>query len=318
MACSWLPFGLLLVSAILVRPGSAISAQLDLVGASRCTNVSCDRIDAIVFVHGIYGNKDTFVNSTTHFDWPAKFPREVGSRELDVYQLNYDNAMAGWAHGQNPNFDDLAKDVLIALKPLRVRNYRTIGFVTHSLGGNVISTYIHSVKTKFGHPQRSQNAFVITLATPVLGSQWADVAHFLKSSLGMKDDFLESLRRDNLYLRMLEEFREQENEKAQRYICRPVNLHAAFEKQYLGPILVVSPDSAALPISKLVASPIVGFPLNHNQMAKPKSQTDNLYKWVFDRIMTEYVRVSTWEAAHESAPTKNKLCELMDFVPESP
>jgi hypothetical protein len=295
------------------------AAELVQIGPSRCSSQEhCGQVDAIVFVHGIYGDTDTFINAETQFNWPEKFPRRLGNRSIDVFQLKYGNEIAGWAKQSNPSFEELSDSVLTALKPLRQKNYRTIGFIAHSLGGNVISTYVHRLKTKFGHPQRSQNAFIITLATPVLGSQWADRAGWLKSFLGMNDDLLASLENENLFLRMLSEFRQDETQKERRYVCRPVNLHAAYEKEYLGPILVVSTDSAALPISNIVSSPIVGFGVDHSQIAKPKDEQDKIFKWVQDRVENEYLRVATWEAAHKDAPPSRRLCELMDLIPEGP
>jgi hypothetical protein len=36
------------------------------------------------------------------------------------------------------------------------RGYRSVGFIAHSLGGNVITAYIHSVKSELGHSARAQ------------------------------------------------------------------------------------------------------------------------------------------------------------------
>lgn len=280
------------------------------------SRISCDEFDAVVFVHGIYGSRETFVNADTRFDWPKEFPRTISERPVDVYRLNYQTALLTWARDRDPRFEEVAKAVRDAMKPLRVREYRTIGFIAHSLGGNVISTYMHMIKTGLGHPQRSQHAYAITLATPVLGSQVADVGSALKTLLRMNDDLLNSLTNENLYLRMLREFREEEDPKEKRYVCRPVHLHAAYEEKYLGPILVVRPDSAAASVSKLVKSPIVGFPLDHSAIAKPDGPHHAVYRWVLSLVEDEFSRVATWDAAHRSLPTARRLCERMDLLPE--
>lgn len=210
-----------------------------------------------MFVHGIYGGDETFRNPATGFDWPLAFPtcfspNGTPCRRVDVFRLDYRTALLSWAKNGNPDFKQVAEAVFAAMKPLRKRQYRSIGFIAHSLGGNVVSTYIHMVKTTLGHPQRSQNAFVITLGTPVLGAQIAGLASTLKAQLQMQDPLLESLEKNNLYLTMLEQFREEEITKEGRYTCRPVHLHAAYEEKFIGPLLVVSPDSAAIAISKIV------------------------------------------------------------------
>ena len=276
---------------------------------------TCQEFDAIVFVHGIYGGEETFKN-IAGFDWPKEFPSSVDGRRVDVFRLNYQTALLSWAKERNPRFSEVAVAALDALAPLRKRQYRSIGFIAHSLGGNIVSTYIHMVKTKVGHPQRSQHAFIVTLATPVLGAQIADLAAMLKAALRMNDDLLNSLKSGNLYLEMLNEFRQEEDDKARRYVCRPVHLHAAYEAKYLGPVLIVSRDSAAESISKLAKSPVVGFPLDHSQIAKPSGPDHAVYRWVLDRVEDEYRRVATWEAAHSQSAPGRRLCEEMDFLPE--
>jgi hypothetical protein len=302
-------------------PDSQVACLLP-VGAEQCLDslATCQDFDAIVFVHGIYGGDDTFKNKDTRFDWPVQFPRCVrianNCRKVDVFRLDYRTALLSWASGTNPSFKDVAIAALQAMKPLRKRKYRSIGFIAHSLGGNVISTYIHMVKTEIGHPQRSQNAFVINLATPVLGSQIADLGTSLKKELGMKDPLLNSLEQNNLYLTMLNEFRQEEVAKEGRYSCRPVHLHAAYEKKYIGPLLIVDQQSAAISISRIVNSPILGFSLNHIEIAKPPNDQAEIYRWVMERIEDEYVRLATWDGAHERDRAEYRLCEKIPLIAE--
>lgn len=277
---------------------------------------TCSGFDAIVFVHGIYGGEATFVNPETGFNWPRQLPMAIGGRTIDVYTLQYQSQMLSWARGSNPDFVAVANSMYEALAPVRKRQYRSIGFVAHSLGGNFVSTYLHQVKTKRGHPARSQHAYVITLATPILGAQIADQGSFLKSLLGMNDGLLQSLSKENLYLRMLTEFREGEGGKAAMYGCRPVHLHAAYEEKELGPVLVVPQDSAVEPISKVVASPVVGFKLDHTRIAKPSSASHEVFLWVNDRVTTELARLDQWEASRKSKPANHKLCDVVPFIQE--
>jgi hypothetical protein len=295
-----------------------VAPRLEPVGQTHCNyHVAgvCTNSDALIFVHGIYGGEDTFKNTQTQFDWPSELPRSINGRQIDVFKLMYHSRLVGWARGENTSFDELALEIMATLKPLRRAGYNSIGFIAHSLGGNIISTYIHSLKTTFGHPQRSQNAFVITLATPVLGAQIADIYSTLKSALGMSDPLLQSLKADNLYLKMLSQFRELEGVPQQNYRCRPVHLHAAVEQKHLGPLLIVNPESAVLPLSRLVNSPIVGFPLDHLAIAKPENSDSAVYRWALERIADEYKRISEWDEGHKGNPAR-RLCELIDFIAE--
>jgi len=308
--------------ALLLAVCSGVSAQspakLSSVGPQACaeTRSSCADFDAVVFVHGIYGDDETFRNQTTGFDWPSAFPRVIKDRSIDVYRLNYQSALLSWSGQKNPEFDSVATAIFAAMAPLRKRNYRSIGFIAHSLGGNLVSTYIHDVKSGRGHPERAQNAYYITLATPVLGADIASIASPLKQMLAIDDDLLKSLTTQNLYLRMLKHFRDAEGPKGERLGCRAVHLHAAYEQSRVGPLTVVGVDSAALSIANMVASPIIGFPLDHFAIAKPRSASDPVFVWVNDRVVSEFGRLEEWDVARASVPARFRLCERAEYLGE--
>lgn len=304
----------LLIGLTSLRATAQQPATLTPAAKPRCEKVTCEDYDAVVFVHGIYGDEGTFKNPATGFDWPSRFPRRIRDRDVDVYRLNYQSALLSWAKQSNPDFKDVAAAFVKELRPLRVKRYRSIGFIAHSLGGNLTSTYIHAIKSGQGHPERSQHAYIITLATPVLGSDVASLASPLKQVLQMDDRLLASLTKNNLYLQMLLEFREAEDEKGFRYGCRRVNLHAAFEQARVGPVTVVSPDSAALSISTLVASPVIGFPLDHFAIAKPRDRTDPVYRWVQDKVAGEFGRLEEWDLLRGALPWAKRLCVKVDFI----
>ena len=321
---------IIVLTSLVTSPASAPQtlpktpvAELIPVGPISCkpAGTTCPNFDAVVFVHGIYGSDETFVNSQTGFDWPKEFPRVLQvddeQRRVDVYRLNYLTTKLTWARDKNPTFLELTRSVETAMKSLRKRQYRSIGFIVHSLGGNVVSTYLTQVKLARDHAALSQHAYLITLATPVLGSQVADLMETLKSRLGMTDDLLNSLERNNIYLQMLNEMKEWQAGKATRLGCRPVNLHVGVESKYVGPILIVGKDSAALPVISLASSPIVGFQLNHLQISKPADAKSEVYIWAMTRVEDEMRRLTNWEFTHDKAPKEHKLCARVAFEPES-
>ncbi|HVT60824.1 MAG TPA: hypothetical protein VHR45_20805 [Thermoanaerobaculia bacterium] len=283
---------------------------------------SCLAYDAIVFVHGIYGGAKTFTNSATGFDWPSNFPPRGQlypfSNTVDLFRLNYRTALLSWAKADNPDFAEVARHVFKALYPLRQRRYATIGFIAHSLGGNIVFTYLTMVVDRLGHSYLAQNAFVITLATPVVGAEIADIAHLLKGLLGINDKLLTSLENNNLYLRMLQIFVQEARGKGGAFGCRPLDLHAAIETKHIGPLLVVSPTSAALPIADAVNSPIIGFDRNHMEMATPSGTDDELYKWVLARVTSEYARLHDWGLAHLDKTGVPQRCRSDEGWPSEP
>jgi pimeloyl-ACP methyl ester carboxylesterase len=301
--------------------GTQEPARLEAGRPLQCQKVPCNNFDALVFVHGIYGGHETFYNSRTGFDWPRMWPQAMptdavgGLTHVDVYVIEYRSAFASWARGDNPAFEDVAKTVFQVMAPLRKKQYRSIGFIAHSLGGNIVSTYIQMVNNRYGHAHRAENAFLITLATPVIGAQIADVFGFVKRRVFINDHLLKSLESGNLYLTMLNEFRSEVEAKAEDAGCRAVHLHAAIEEKYLGPVLVVTPQSAGEAISKMVNSPVVGFRLNHLEMAKPTGPNDPLYTWVMDRVEDEYSRMSDWQDAHANVAPEFFLCQHAQLLP---
>jgi hypothetical protein len=309
-------FGLTVANAQTSSNASFTPARLSLARPQQCVTLRCEKYDALVFVHGIYGSTETFVNPRTHFNWPAAFPRSVNGRPIDVFLLDYHSALVGWSKQANPSFDELAVSVFEAMRPLRARAYRSIGFVAHSLGGNVVETYLLEVTDTLGHPQRAQNAYVITLATPVRGAQIADIADRLKSVLGMNDDLLRSLRSNNLYLRMSQQFSAGANEKADRNGCRPVDLYASYEERRTGPVLIVDPRNLGNnSIDRLVKSPVRYFPVNHVGISKPEGPKDPIYVWVLSRVQHEMDRLDMWDYRHPNLSGDLQLCDKIPLVP---
>jgi hypothetical protein len=78
----------------------------------------------------------------------------------------------------------------------------------------------------------------------------------------------------------------------------------------------VSKDSAATAISETVSSPVIGFPLNHIEIAKPENQESPVYQWAMSRVRDEYSRLATWNEGHKTTPPEYRLCEQMKFINE--
>ena len=49
----------------------------------------CSSVDAIVFVHGIFGDKETFTNKSRSFSWPEALDKSLSGEQVDVFRLNY-------------------------------------------------------------------------------------------------------------------------------------------------------------------------------------------------------------------------------------
>src|SRR5262249_7654773 len=54
---------------------------------------TCESADALFFVHGIYGDKETFKNGA--FDWPSEIAKTYGASK-DVYMVEYQTKLLAW------------------------------------------------------------------------------------------------------------------------------------------------------------------------------------------------------------------------------
>lgn len=271
-----------------------------------CEREACEDRVAVFFVHGIYGDESTF-RSEDGFDWPARMPRELAGKSLDYYVVKYRTQLMSWAKADIASFDDVVESITAALHGkissgddrvgglLKQRPYQAMGFIAHSLGGNVAAAYIHSIKSEFGHTERSKISFLITLGTPANGAQLADVGSLLKSILGMNDPLLKSLERDNTFLRMLAFWRRSENIKATRFHCRPVDLYVGVEgKRLFGLATIVDRDSAVRPYARLARDVRFFAGHDHNSIVKPSAGDMEVYDWVTLTLEKQMRKLASW------------------------
>ncbi|MFN5029373.1 MAG: esterase/lipase family protein [Burkholderiales bacterium] len=250
-----------------------------------------------MFVHGIYGGEDTFVNTSVSpaFSWPRSIASTVSGKSVDVYRLEYRTELLAWSRRNVAELDEVDSTVLPLLTALRGRGYESVNFIAHSLGGNVVQAYLLSVKNSLGHVARAQHGFVITLGTPVSGAAIANVGLLLKDMLGMPDPLLSALAKDNTFLRMMRLWSSQTETKALMLRCRPVRLYAAIETLPVGLIQVVDVKSARSSLSQ--DATFKEFDLNHLQISRPSSVEDELFRWVEGILKREFERIEGWLGA---------------------
>ena len=265
----------------------------------------CEGRDAIFFVHGIFGGVGTFTNGS--YRWPQELAADFP--DVDVFVIKYSTQLLNWLNRDVATFDEIAEVLMSKMQGPVIndggtrmlpegfvtrRGYRSVGFIAHSLGGNVTAAYIHSVKSELGHSARAQNAYVIMLGTPAEGSYLANVGEIIKRYLNQSDPLLTSLERDNLFLRMLAMWRRAEDQKSQRFHCREVNLYVGIEGASLYGIPVVSEQSATRPYERIAKDIKVFGTYNHLRIAAPDKKTDPLNVWVTNIIKRERQRMDDW------------------------
>ena len=276
-----------------------------------CNEVHCPTHDAVVFVHGIYGGDDTFRSAS--FDWPKNIPHEIGGRKIDVFRIKYETALLTWLNRNIATMDDVVYSIFKSLypdknqppaKPLDPRRYRSVNFIGHSLGGNIITAFVHTVKSELGHAERARYGFIVTLSTPVEGAILANFVLLVKEKLGGAEPLLESLKKDNTFVRMLAHWQRSEDVKARRFDCRLVMLYAGVEgKPVFGipGMTVVSREEALGTLRKFNSADASVFKYfesyDHMSIAKPINANpgETPYRWVNTIMEKEFVRLERWK-----------------------
>ncbi len=278
----------------------AQQVKIEAIGDVCLSKEACSQHDAIVFIHGIYGNDSTFKNGD--FNWPVSLKKDFSDQNLDVYLIKYNQALIEWLKKDVATLDEIVEALFGQLHGDREvyshgllfnRPYRSVGIIGHSLGGNVATAYLHYVKSELGHTARAKHPFILTLGTPLNGSQIANVALIAKQIiLGWEDPLLRSLQHDNTFLRMMTGYRRAERNKASRFECRPVHLYAGVEGARVLGLRIVPLESAVKPLQEIGAKEIKYFEsYDHSEISKPSDRSDPLYVWVKGIIDAELKRV---------------------------
>jgi hypothetical protein len=82
------------VAALAQQPQDASTIEPVRVDCPDPVHGSCLDRDAIVFVHGIFGDEDTFKSGS--FDWPKHMPAAFEGRPVDIYRIKYSTALSNW------------------------------------------------------------------------------------------------------------------------------------------------------------------------------------------------------------------------------
>lgn len=235
-----------------------------------CIN-PCNR-DLVIFVHGILGARETWKNSKTGADWPTLIAEDPDTQGFDIVRLDYTSLWFG-----GPAIEQVAADMHKAIESLDTAKYRTIQFVTHSLGGLLVRRYLLHVNSKHGHKHLSRFRLVIMLGTPGQGSYVATIA-----DLALTNPQLRVLGpiAENDWLQMLNFSISDIRDKHTVSLCSSLQFLAAVETEGVGPIVVVGVRQSVND-----ADSYREFPRNHLSLVKPESRSDEVYTWAKARML---------------------------------
>src|SRR6266496_4439395 len=83
----------------------------------------CDR-DLVIFVHGVSGSRETWVNTKTKAYWPNLISEDQELAEFDVARLDYESYLLS----RGPSIEEVLVDMQEAVKSMNTLKYRTVQF----------------------------------------------------------------------------------------------------------------------------------------------------------------------------------------------
>ncbi len=271
-----------LILAVLIAMTSSPSAQdsmennlvrIEHVSDADCAS-PCSRI-AVIFIHGITGGQDTWLNEDTQAHWPNLIATDPAFESLvDVFSIDYDSAPFS-----GPSFVTILNELARQLDDVLMRkNYNKAIFVGHSLGGNLARAYLHHLKTRYGHRALSTFRLVVTLGTPNKGSSLANFAKWLSGNEQVR---VLTTVTENDFQQYLNVSTDDILAKHEGF-CPDLSFFSAYEMNAMPLVGIVVSQESATAFSN--ESTIKGFEMNHSELAKPKGRDDPIYRWVADRV----------------------------------
>lgn len=297
----------LLALTLLAAATAGARAEVRLIEDSvAACDAPCPRT-AVIFIHGITGSRETWVNRDRGAYFPqllADDPAFAGG--LDVYRVDYDS---WWNEGEP--IVSIGKALAAQLDPIIIkRRYSRIVFVVHSLGGNIARAYLLHVKARYGHAALGRFRLLITLGTPMEGASIARLALGIGHALPFgENDQLRSLLeiKQNDFLQLLNLNLQEFTLKHIDNGCPTFEIDAGFEQLPVPLIGIVVPEASAT----LDATRTMGFERTHATLPKPGDRDDAVYRWVEGEIAACIAGTERCQA-----PEQPERCSAGDFPAE--
>ena len=129
-------------------------------------------LGVIVFVHGVLGNSQTTWSNGISY-WPKLLTQDKVFDGQDIYVYGYPSPKLG----KSFSIDEIAEDLRLFLDTDGVLRYKTITFLSHSMGGLVTRAFL--LKYRDVVPKVR---FLYFFATPTTGSPYAALASIVSKN----------------------------------------------------------------------------------------------------------------------------------------
>ncbi|MGC3975889.1 MAG: hypothetical protein QM771_16130 [Nitrospira sp.] len=125
-----------------------------------------DKKNAILFVHGIFGDHvTTWVSEDGNAYWPTMIADDPDFDEFDIYSVGYDSPL----FAQTSSLEQTSTALLNDLRSAGIFNkYQQLHFVTHSMGGLIAKRMTELVENQETEFDRIRS--IVFIATPAQGA----------------------------------------------------------------------------------------------------------------------------------------------------
>jgi len=159
---------------------------------------------SVVFVHGILSSGEScWTSKLTRAYWPELLSRDPNLQGVGIYDFSYR------ADFFNANFSplDAANYLNEELHAEKLWKSKRLVFVCHSLGGIVVRQLLVNEKTNIVSRHHTQKIGLFLIASPSLGSKYANIVTSLLAVVGIRNQEATSLKsgNDNTWLTTLDQ-----------------------------------------------------------------------------------------------------------------
>ena len=231
-----------------------------------------DRKGDIIFVHGLMGHATKTWHPSEKDDpdscWLGWLAKDQKLSELGIWTFGYEAEPSAWKGKGIPLFDQSSP--LLDYLDSQELGDKPIIFITHSLGGLLVKKMLESAEKypgfqKFIH----QTKGIVFLATPHQGAHLTELIKNIGTLFARLEPIVNDLKANEPNLRSLNE--------TYRQKCRSwcIETKVYFETEAVLGVKVVEEMSADPGL--LDVKPIAVQGANHISIAKPKSETSQVY-----------------------------------------
>ncbi|MBK9948286.1 MAG: hypothetical protein IPP12_14010 [Nitrospira sp.] len=224
------------------------------------------------------GSSDTWKNGQAY--WPDLLASDQSVDDFDIYRIDYETGVLTGAP-----ISKIRQSFAQAMDAARhMGNYKTIQFIAHSLGGNIVRDYLVYIKTGMGHGALNQFRQVFLLASPGEGSYLSQIPKIVMNHPQLR--ILTPLT-NNDYLGLLNDTWGQLLGKRDRFSCPSISIKVAYEQLPVPPlgIIVTEESASSFTLSAKGYLDKKGFNRNHIDIVKPTGFNDPVYQWVKQGVL---------------------------------